>query len=150
MINEVYLSIIAENTIEGSSTEEEMMYNSAVIWDDIFENGFDAAVTYKFVNTAMGFPDDPQCTEEEYLDYIKVFDTYWDEEAGITHAYKDRAKVVLGGKDYIREEYTISAGEEYSEVIAYYVRRLDDNLICVIEVETDADSSEFIETWFNE
>ena len=149
MINEVYLSIIAENTIEGSSTEEEMIYNSAVIWDDIFENGFDAAVTYKFVNTAMGFPDDPQCTEEEYLDYIKVFDTYWDEEAGITHVYKDRAKVVLGGKEYIREEYTISAGEEYSEVIAYYVRRLDDNLICVIEVETDVDSSEFIETWFN-
>ena len=149
MINEVYLSMIAENTIEGSSTEEEMIYNSAVIWDDIFENGFDAAVTYKFVNTTMGFPDDPQCTEEEYLDHIKSFDTYWDEAAGITHTYKDRSKVVLGGNEYTREEYRISAGDEYSEVFAYYVRRLDDNLMCVIEVETVADSSEFLETWFN-
>ncbi|MBP5432594.1 BspA family leucine-rich repeat surface protein [Ruminococcus sp.] len=149
MINEVYLSMIAENTIEGSSTEEEMIYNSAVIWDDIFENGFDAAVTYKFVNTTMGFPDNPQCTEEEYLDHIKSFDTYWDEAAGITHTYKDRSKVVLGGNEYTREEYRISAGDEYSEVFAYYVRRLDDNLMCIIEVETLADSSEFLEAWFN-
>ena len=148
MINEIYLSLIAENAIEGSSTEEEMLYNSAVILDDIFEND-DAAVTYKFVNTGMGFPDDPQCTEDEFLDHVKGFDTFMDEETGLTHTYKDRTKIVLGGNEYVKEEYNVSFGEEFSEVFIYYVRRLDDDLMLVIEVETVSESPEFLETWFN-
>lgn len=138
----------ASASVEASSSEEEMIFNSSVVWDNVLDNNINAAIIFKFVNTEMGFPDDPGCTEKDYLDFYKVIDTAWDEMAGITRTYEDRETVTLGGSEYVREAYNMSFND-LSYDFCYYVRRLDDNLMCVIEVQTAAGSPKDCEAWFS-
>ena len=137
----------ALGSVEASGSEEEMMFNSSVIWDNAFDNNMNMMITFKFVNTGIGFPDNTGCTENEYLDFCRSMDTAWDEMAGLTHTYEDRAAVNLSGNEYIRESYNLSF-EDMSYDFCYYVRRLDDDLMCVIEVQTAGVSPSSCEEWF--
>ena len=133
--------------IEGSSSEEEAAFHSSAIWDSVF-SGEEAMVAVKFMNTDLLSPDKPDLTDSEILDMYKGYYTSWVESIGATAAYKDRKTINLGGKDFLREEFKFEI-EDYSVVYGYYVRRIDENLVCLIEIQTEADSTEFFEEWFN-
>ena len=146
LMEDVFLSQIYESYIEESLSEEEAAFRSATIWDNIIMSE-KASLAIKFINTELAFPDKSDLTEEDILDIYKGYDTSLDDMIGASHTYSDRKTVSLGGKDYLREEYQFSM-QDYTYTMGYYVRRLDDNLICLIEVQTDADSIDFCEEWF--
>ncbi len=43
---------------------------------------------------------------------------------------RDTVSVMLGGKDYLRTTIARGSGESFNQY--FYVRKVDDNLICVI------------------
>ena len=104
----------------------------------------------KFVNTDIGMPDNPACTEEEYLDYCKASDMKDYADSGATIAYEDRQIKTLGGHEYVRELWTMTHQAE-TIAVNYYARRLDDHLMCVIEAQCRGrlvNTPDFCEAWF--
>ena len=103
-----------------------------------------------FLNTWLGSSEGPDYTEEEYLnDYLK-FTANDLEKDGMAVTQNDIVKVVLGGKEYSRGELVMEAnGKEIH--LYYYVRRLDDNLMVMIEADSMSDKrADFYEQLFLE
>ena len=51
----------------------------------------------------------------------------------VTVEHKERVKVVLSGKEYVRDTFTLS-GNEGTQTVCTYARKLDDNLMSIIEI----------------
>ena len=103
-----------------------------------------------FFNPWLGSKDGRNYTEEDYLnDYLK-FDISSLAKDGIMATQNDIVKVTLGGKEYSRAELVMEAGGHEVHVY-YYVRRLDDNLMVMIEGDSMSDKrADYYETLFME
>ena len=106
--------------------EEACAYDAA-FWDGA------TVIEFMFLNTKRGVPDDPDYTEEEYMeDYIKLLSVL-NEAHGGKVVHKGTGKAMIGGKEYLRAhlvyEYSDGNTEGY-----LYMRKLDDNLIVCIDI----------------
>ena len=91
-----------------------------------------------FFNPWLGSKDGRNYTEEDYLnDYSKFYISDLAKD-GIMATQNDIVKVTLGGKEYSRAELVMEAGGHEVHVY-YYVRRLDDNLMVMIEGDSMSD-----------
>ena len=91
-----------------------------------------------FMNTWLGSPDGRNYTEEDYLnDYLKYISDGLKKD-GIIVTQTDIIKVTLGGKDYSRGELVMEAGGQ-EDHLYFYVRRLDDDLMIMIEADSMSD-----------
>ena len=104
------------------------------------------SIDIKFVNTKRAMPDDPNYLTNEYLDDFKDFLQRLSDRCGVPQEYDERVKVVLGGKEYVRE---IVRAPGFNQYFYFYVRKLDDDLMLVIEVVGIADKDpEYYEKMF--
>ena len=88
---------------------------------------------FSFVNTRFASPGDSGYDETKYLDgNIGLIKGKY-KSFPLTVEYHGRAKTVLCGKEYLRDTFTLS-GNESVQTICYYARKLDDNLISVVEL----------------
>ncbi len=114
------------------SDEKDKLLLSADKIDSYFESG-SYSISIEFVNTRLGIPHNPDCTENEYLDIAKEFLTGPGTPPYAEFEYEERKKVDLGNKEYWREVCTVSA-DGIHQYYYDYARRIDDNLICIIEI----------------
>lgn len=106
---------------------------NATVYDASFSTQM-FGVDFQFVNTKLASPDDPSYDENKYLDDNAAFlknDLY--KGYPIKVESQGRAKASLNGKEYVRDIITLS-GNEGTQTICIYARKLDDNLMSVIEV----------------
>ena len=103
-----------------------------------------------FFNPWLGSKDGRNYTADDYLnDYMK-FEISSLVKDGLTATQSDIVKVTLGGKEYLRVEMVMEAGGHEVHVY-YYVRRLDDNLMVMIEGDSMSDKrADYYETLFME
>ena len=135
------------SAMSGTNGEAGRKYYRSVIWDSVFE-GSNAILALKFVNTNIAMPDNPGCSLDEYLDYCKASDMKEFESAGI--AYEDREIRSVGGYEYLRELWKMSAQGD-AIAVNYYARRLDGDLILIVEAQCRGrllDTPDFCEAWF--
>ena len=91
-----------------------------------------------FLNSWLGSKDGRNYTEEDYLnDYMNYYVSGLEKD-GIMAAQKDLVKVTLGGKEYSCVELVMEAGGTEAHLY-YYVRKLDDNLMLMIEFDSMSD-----------
>ena len=148
--------------ISDEDLEEMFMYaiNSAPAGDDrarLLATKEDAGFWLKgetiyvsFFNTSLGSKAGPDYKEEDYLnDYLK-YTAKGLEQDGITAAQSDIVKVTLAGKEYSRGELSMTIDGKEAHLY-YYVRRLDDNLIVMIECDSLSDKrADYYEKLFME
>lgn len=137
------------NEVVSGMSEEGRTYYRSVIWDSVNEGQYRIFVV-KFVNTDIAMPDNPTCTEAEYLDYCKEADMRDYAYLGSAMEYAERETKTLGGHEYLREQWKL-ANQGDTLVVNYYARRLDDHLICIIEAQCHgalANDPDFCEGWF--
>ena len=103
-----------------------------------------------FFNRWLGSKDGRNYTAEDYLnDYLK-FEINDLAKDGIIATPSDIVKVTLGGKEYLRVELVMEAGGGEAHVY-YYVRKLDDNLMLMIEADSLSDKrADYYEKLFME
>lgn len=103
-----------------------------------------------FLNTWIGSDEGPDYTEEDYLhDYVEYYVGGLAKD-GIKATPNDIVKVMLGGKEYSRVELVMEAGGNEAHLY-YYVRRIDDNLMVMIEADSMSDKgSDYYEKLFME
>ncbi len=119
-----------KNLISQCDTEEEIVRESSKKLDCSFIST-DETIDIKFMNTKMAVPKDSNYTATEYLDDFKDFLTKLSDRIGVPQEYDSREKVVLGGKEYIREVVRASSFNQY---FYFYVWKIDDDLMLVIEI----------------
>jgi len=113
---------------------------SATRYDASFWDGTNSiSIEIQFLNTKLGVPGDPDFTEDEWLDFIVGFNGAGLEKMGGTQNEKERSKVKLGGQEYTRAMLVI---DYYGEMHGYhYARKLDDNLMCIINISMPIDKN---------
>lgn len=146
-VSDASIASNAQGMASAATSEAGKNYYRSVIWDSVFE-GQNAIFAVKFANTKIGVPDNPGCSAEEYLDLCKASDMKDYASAGI--AYEERETRTLGGHEYVRELWKMGSGPD-AIAVNYYARRLDDDLICVVEAQCRGylfDTPDFCEAWF--
>ena len=146
-VSDASIASRVQDMASGASSEQGKNYFRSVIWDSVFE-GQNAIFAVKFVNTNIALPDNPRCSAEEYLDLCKASDMKDYASAGI--AYEERQTRSAGGHDYVRELWKIGRNAD-AIAVNYYARRLDDDLILVLEAQCRGsliETPDFCEAWF--
>jgi beta-glucosidase len=131
-LNDSDISWISNFVLSLCTDEKDKLRETATVIDQYFENS-SYSISFLFINTRLGSPDRPDCTEEELLDDWKEFLMGDGTPPGSEFEYEDREKVTLGGNEYVRD--VCSMNYEGTHQYYYdYARRLDDELMCIIEI----------------
>ena len=130
-INDNDIAAVQAQTVSQCTDDKDRTREAATVNDSIFSGSSGEFISFSFVNTRLGIPDKPNCTEEDYLDDYEEFNTATAAGYGIEQTYGDRVRVSLGGAEYVRDTCTYNDGDG---VVYFYVRKLDDDLMCVIQI----------------
>lgn len=117
-------------TIMSISDERQKTRELATVWDIVLMGSRDL-IWIDFLNTKAGVPDDPDYTEDDFLDDYRaemMRDTPDMENNGI-YMGNERVKVTLGGKEYTRDLVSYA---DNGACMYYYARNIDDDLMCII------------------
>ena len=112
--------------------EEEIRREMAQISDAQFGSAKEAIMVF-FVNTKIGFPDSPEVSAEDVLDYCKNWVDEQITNDGDKGDWKKREKVKLGNEEYYRDVVYYWDGKAFD---SFYMKKLDDDLICFIYTTT--------------
>ncbi|MBQ6271308.1 MAG: glycoside hydrolase family 3 protein [Clostridiales bacterium] len=118
-----------QGTVDMCTSEKDAKRESSMIIDSWFNREEDFSyIEIKFLNTSLGVPEDPDYTEEKYLNDRKEFFDAMIRGYGITPNYNSRETVMLGEYEYLKESATFEGG-----LFCWYVRKIDENVMVVIE-----------------
>lgn len=112
------------------STDKDILREKATIFENIFLSN-DRGFSIEFLNTEIGILDAQDYTEYDYLkDYIEFYGGIIS-AIGVTYTTEDLVKVNLGENEYVKLTMNSTfEGQESSEY--FYVRKIDENLMCII------------------
>ncbi len=112
------------------STDKDILREKATIFENIFLSN-DRGFSIEFLNTEIGILDAQDYTEDDYLkDYIEFYGGIIS-AIGVTYTTEDLVKVNLGENEYVKLTMNSTfEGQESSEY--FYVRKIDENLMCII------------------
>ena len=131
-MGEKELIAVEKDFIESCTEEKDKVLERAKKYDYLFYDGNGVCIEFAFLNTNLGAPDDPDYTEEEYLnDYVDLCVRMGAaDDDGWSLVVQKSVKVMLGGKEYVR----VSALQDWhgKSNMNWYARRLDDDLMCII------------------
>ena len=114
------------------SEEKDKLRLSADTFDYYFEsNSYN--ISFSFLNTDLGIPDNPNYSEDDLLNDMKVFLMNDGTPTEAKFDYEDRVKVNLGSNEYLRDVCRVEV-EGTKQFYYDYVRKLDDELMCIIEI----------------
>lgn len=135
----------SSSMMAGSTNENDRARSAATFWDAVFtpdsqNPGPTLYMAIGFVNTKLGMPEVKDPTENDYLDAEKELTLRSMKEFGGKAEYSDREKVSLGGKEYVKETCNLDNGDQ---LVYTYVRKLDDDLMCVIMVSGYLPASDY-------
>ncbi len=136
------LTAIRYAALSQCKTDKAKARENARTWDGYFVTD-DDGIAISFLNTELGVPDDNDYTEEKYLDDFKEFFRGLVEGEGGEMTYNERVKVKLGDKEFVRESFKTKYDEDENDDDEhddeqygyYYVRKIDDKLMCIIEID---------------
>ena len=114
------------------TTAKDKNRENASFYDAVFADSM-RGIDIRFVNTKLAAPDDPAYDENKYLDDYGSFVKGMYKDFPITVEYVGRTKVTVCGKEYVRDTFTLS-GNEGVQTLCFYARKLDDNLMSVMEI----------------
>ena len=141
-----------EETIAALTDEKEIAVAKARIDDAGFGNMTEYIGIY-FVNPNMAipviFPDKQEVSESDILDYYSNYIKALAESRGAKVDFKDRERVTIGGREYLRDIAYFNGNENAYEAIS--IRLLDDLVCCIYYTSGDPEKTpEYYESLFEE
>ena len=116
--------------------DEDKQYESARIYDVFLYdgNGSGGVIEVTYLNTDIAFPDENNVTEEFYLDdyEARLIARNEADDEGEPLERRDTGSVILGGNEYMRTTVARGSGDSFNQY--FYVRKVDDNLFCMIMI----------------
>lgn len=134
-ISKSELEMYRSEHLSDVSDDEQKVIESATAWDSSFD-GDGESISVDFLNMKLGIPDDKNYTEGKYLDYWKSLLAGYLSNYSIDVDFGDRTNVSLGDKEYVRETVVLSQSGGARQTLYKYVRKIDDSLMCIIEIGT--------------
>lgn len=131
------------NAIADVAEESDKSIVKATNWEEVIMCAGGDFIQINYINTKLAVPDDPDFTEDECLAWYE--DSGWHVLwAQKPQFFNDRVKVNICGKEYLRTHLII---DDNGEIGDYYVyaRKLDESLMCVIELHMWASNGPGVE-----
>ena len=143
-------SVNREVVIPDGSTDADKLrikseFADAEFWKSPTSDRDTDFITVFFLNTELGMPDKADCSEVDLLDAEKdyLLRTIPMKDTKVT--YGSREKVTLSGHEYLREICWI----ESTQILYTYARKIDDDLMCAVQINIGTDESiGDYEKWF--
>ncbi len=147
--SESELSMNKNGFLSECTEDKDHIRESATVYDNMFM-GESAYILVSFLNIESGIPDDIDYNEDKLLNDYQDLYTKLAERDGVELAYNERENVTLNGKEYLMDSREVSFNG-IKQIDYFYARKLDDNLMCIIEISTiDEDKSpEYFEAMFD-
>lgn len=123
-----YLQKQRQQSISSAVEDDDIARQTATIWDSGFANNKDC-VYIRFLNTKIAFPDSSDISVDKLMDEYKEWTEGMACTYGFTTDWKKRENVKLGDEEFTREAYSCDENYGYQ-----YMRKLDDDLICIIDI----------------
>lgn len=142
-VSEDELTGIWADTLQSAADPREKTVLLATLMDKYWWNRKTGeALFIYYMNPKLGAPNDPDYTEEDYLNSeIATLEGYDILE-------KNVSKVTLGGKEYMKADLEIDFDYEVGHVYLY-VRKLDNDLMLLIEAASFSEkTADFYEDLF--
>lgn len=144
MVSEDELNSDKKQNLAEIADEDDKRVESATTWDAWFVdsgNGF----SFNFINLDQAFPDDPDFSEEDFLDYYMKRELTNLSQYNIKVDDKGRSKVKLGDQEYVSQYVILSQEGGSEQKVCGYARKLDDKLMVVVEIYyfSDKDPAEY-------
>ncbi|MBR6986125.1 MAG: beta-N-acetylhexosaminidase, partial [Ruminococcus sp.] len=142
-----------EEYIAELTDEKEIAVETATVTDTVFGNPTESIGVF-FINTKMLlpvlFPDKDEITEEDALDYYRDYIANVAEKQNFEFDYKDRKKVTIAGKEYLRDVAFYDGAETNYE--AFTMRKVDDDIMCFLHYTSNEPEKtpEYYESLFEE
>jgi len=131
-LGEKELVAVQKDFMESCTEDKDRVLEAAKKYEYLFYDGTGVCISFTFLNTQLGAPDDPDYTAEEYLDdYVDICMRMGAaDDDGWSMVVQKSVKVTLGGKEYVR----VSALQDWhgKQHMNWYARKLDDDLMCII------------------
>ncbi len=143
------LKLNEDRALSVCANDKEKIREIATITDSAFWSG-DDGISFSFLNTELGIPDDPDYTEEDFFnDYKEEVGALDSTKGGVV--FEEPVKVNLGEEEYIRLTMKTSFVNVGGKDIYFYARKIDDNLMCIICIsKSDTEKTpEFFEALFS-
>ena len=121
-----------EAAIAELTDEADIVRERSRVMDACFANRKEAVMIF-FGNSKIAFPDDDNVTEERALDSYKEWIDGQIRANGVKAEWAERERVKLGSGEFLRDVVYYEGGKAFD---CFYVKKLDDELICGIYVTT--------------
>ena len=134
-VNEVILNSNVPAILADCTEEKDKNREAATKWDffvysmdtDIHDN-----ITVMFVNTELAATDTANYTEDNFLNDRLIYNEHTEADGWTV---EERQTVLLGGKEYVRQIVSgIDSFSSLDETDFMYARKIDDNLMVVIDI----------------
>ena len=141
-IDEATLNNNVPNIIADCTEEKDKNREAATKWDcfvysmdtDIHDN-----ISVVFVNTELAAADTANYTEDNYLNDRLIYNEHTEADGWTV---EEMHTVLLGGKEYVRQIVSgIDSFSSLNETDFIYARKIDDNLMVVIDIITFYDNA---------
>ena len=141
LFSDAELQTFGDYYLAFCTEEKDAARESARVYDLFIYDGSGINVQISFLNTEPGAPDDPFYSEEDYLDDYIDFMTRLgiEDDEGWSVITRGSSKVMLSGKEYVRAEIELDYYGKSN--IYYYARKIDDNLMCIVQLTLTSDKS---------
>ena len=141
LFSDAELQTFGDYYLAFCTEEKDAARESARVYDLFIYDGSGINVQISFLNTEIGAPDDPFYSEEDYLDDYIDFMTRLgiEDDEGWSVITRGSSKVMLSGKEYVRAEIELDYYGKSN--IYYYARKIDDNLMCIVQLTLTSDKS---------
>lgn len=139
--SEAELKSFGDYYLSMCTDEKDTARESSRVYDLFIYDGNGITVSISFLNTEQAAPDNPDYSEEKYLDDYISFMTRMgtEDDEGWAIIIRDSSKVKLSGKEYVRRETELDYHGKSK--IYYYARKIDDTLMCIVQISITPDRS---------
>lgn len=121
--------------VENALSDKHRAFALATNSESYF-SGKNEYIQIVFINTKKAVPDDPDYTEQKYINDFKEMTEYELKQIGLKAVFGDQSKVTLSGKEYVKIQFTVEG-----QTVYLYVSKLDDSLMTVITASSMAGGS---------
>ena len=140
LAGEEWLVECKEQDIDDCTDERDKTRIAGTHYETMFLNDQGEYIMVEFLNIGLGVPDDSDYNEEKYLEDNQSLLESILKRFGIKVEFSEKSQVTLGGTEYWKQTCTMD-GVPW----AWYVRSIDDQVMCIIAIRAVEDTDSLFE-----
>ncbi len=135
-----YLEAIKEQDIDDATDDRDKTRIAGTLYENMFLGDQGEYIMIQFLNMPLGVPDHPDYNEEKYLEDNQALLEGILKRFGVKVEFSEKTQVTISGTEYWKQTCTMD-GVPWT----WYVRNIDDQVMCIIAIRAIEDTDNLFE-----